>query len=213
MKRFATRVIYQVVGILLFAIGLVLTIRANIGYAPWEVFHSGLGIAIGISIGAASIIAGIVIVVIVTICGEKFGFGTIFSMIFTGVFLDALLMLDIIPLAANVFIGVAMLIAGMFVVSVGTYFYMKSAFGAGPRDNLMVVLNKKTKLPIGACRGIVELTVTIIGWLLGGMVGIGTLITVLAIGFCIQIVFTAFKFDAASVEHETFAQTLKRLRI
>ncbi|MCL2058562.1 MAG: hypothetical protein FWH01_05835 [Oscillospiraceae bacterium] len=211
MKQFAIRATYLIVGIILFAVGLVLTIRANIGYAPWEVFHSGLGLAVGISIGDASIIAGVIIVIIVTACGEKIGLGTVFSMILTGVFLDELLKLDIVPLAPNMPIGILMLVAGMFVIAAGTYYYIKSAFGAGPRDNLMVVLNKKTKMPVGLCRGIVELVVTFVGWLLGGMVGVGTVITVVAIGFCVQIVFAVFKFDAAAVEHETLAQTYKAL--
>jgi len=84
---------------------------------------------------------------------------------------------------------------------------MKSAFGAGPRDNLMVVLNRKTKLPVGICRSIVELSVTLAGWMLGGMVGIGTVISIIAIGFCIQITFAIFKFNPAAVEHETLKQT------
>jgi uncharacterized membrane protein YczE len=102
------------------------------------------------------------------------------------------------------------LIAGLFILSLGSYFYIKSAFGAGPRDNLMIVLNRKTKLPVGVCRSIVELSVTLAGWILGGMVGIGTVISVVAVGFCIQITFAAFKFDAAAVEHETLKETYDR---
>ena len=128
-------------------------------------------------------------------------------MVFTGVFIDLIMMVDIISLAADLAVGILMLIMGLFIVSVGSYFYIKSAFGAGPRDNLMVVLNRKTKLPVGICRSTVELFVTITGWLLGGMVGIGTVISAIAIGFCIQFTFAVFRFDAAAVEHETLKQT------
>ena len=210
IQKFAFRLSILVVGTFLTALGIVLTIKANIGYAPWEVFHVGLALSTKMSIGVASIAAGVVIVVIVTVCGEKIGFGTICSMVLTGVFIDLIIMLNIIPLTVNMTVGIMMLITGLFVISTGTYFYIKSAFGAGPRDNLMVVLNRKTKLPVGICRSIVELSATLVGWILGGMVGIGTVISVIAIGVCIQITFAMFRFDPAAVEHETLKQTLNK---
>ena len=208
MKSLLTRLLYLTAGLLLFAFGIVIMIKANVGYAPWEVFHAGLAYTIGISIGVASIIAGVVIVAIVTAFGEKLGLGTILSMILTGVFIDLIMMLNIIPAAAASFAaGLIMLIIGLFVVSIGSYFYIKSAFGAGSRDNLMIVLNRKTRLPVGVCRSMVELAVTLAGWFLGGMIGIGTVFSVVIIGFCIQITFAIFKFNPASVQHETLKQT------
>jgi len=75
----------------------------------------------------------------------------------------------------------------------------------------MVVLTRKTKIPVGICRGAVELLVTFIGWLLGGMVGIGTVISVVAIGFCIQITFRALKLDVTKIRHETLRETYAAL--
>jgi len=199
-------------GLLLYAIGIILTIKAHVGYAPWDVFHVGLSLTTGISIGFASIITGVVIIIFVTIAGEKIGIGTLANIILIGLFIDLILFLDIIPLAENIVIGIAMLLAGLFVISLGSYFYIKSAFGAGPRDNLMVVLNRKTKLPVGVCRSIVELIATIAGWFLGGMVGVGTVISVVAIGFFIQITFAIFRFKAADVKHESVLQTFRNLR-
>ena len=212
MKGFVNRFLILSLGNFLFALGIVITIMADIGYAPWEVFHVGLALTTGMSIGVASIVAGIVIVAIVTVAGEKLGLGTIASMIMTGLFIDMIIELNVIPLADNLVIGIVMLVVGLFIVAFGSYFYIKSAFGAGPRDNLMVVLNRKTSFPIGVCRSAVELTVTFTGWLLGGKVGIGTVISIFAIGACIQIVFGIFKFDAASVKHETLKQTYDSLR-
>jgi len=197
--------------ILLYAIGVVVTIQANVGYAPWDVFHAGLSKTIGISFGVASIVAGVVIVAFVAVCGEKIGIGTIISMTVTGIFIDLIFLADVIPLAPSMAIGVIMLVAGLLIVSLATYFYIKSAFGAGPRDNLMVVLKRKTKLPVGVCRSIVELTVTLAGWRLGGMVGIGTVISIVAVGFCIQMVFMLFRFNPAEVKHETLKQTYDTL--
>jgi uncharacterized membrane protein YczE len=201
----------MLLGLILYGLGIVVTLKANIGYAPWEVFHVGLSIATGLSIGLSSIIAGIAIVIIVTVLGEKFGIGTIFSMILTGVFIDLFLLINFIPLAGNYLAGIIMVIIGLFIISLGSYFYIKSAFGVGPRDNLMVVLARKIKIPVGICRSVIELLMTFIGWLLGGMVGIGTVISVIAIGFCIQATFKALSFDVTAIKHESLNDTYNNL--
>ena len=212
MKTFVLRILSLLFGLLLYAIGIVLTIKANIGYAPWDVFHVGLSLTTGISIGLASIITGIVIVAFVTITGEKIGIGTLANILLIGIFIDLIIFLDFIPLVRNFLTGIVVLLAGLFVISLGSYFYIKSAFGAGPRDNLMVVLNRKTKLPVGVCRSIVELVATTVGWFLGGMVGIGTIISVVAVGFFIQMTFAVFKFKAAEVKHENVLQSYKAVK-
>ena len=211
MKRFLIRLTNMITGLIFYATGIVLMINANIGYAPWEVFHVGLANTIGLSIGVTSIIAGIFIVIIVTVLGEKLGFGTICSMILTGIFIDIIFYLKIIPVINNLLSGIFMSISGMFIIAMGSFFYIRSAFGAGPRDNLMVVLARRTKLPVGLCRSIIELLVTIIGWLLGGMIGLGTIISVIAVGFCIQTVFKIFKFDVTAIEHETLGDSMKSI--
>jgi len=202
MKLFLIRFMNMITGLILYALGIVLMINANIGYAPWEVFHVGLAKTMGLTIGVTSIIAGVVIVIIVTILGEELGLGTICSMILTGVFIDIIFLINIIPVINNLIIGIIMLVTGLFIIALGSYFYIKSAFGVGPRDNLMVVLAKKTKLPVGLCRSMIELLVTVIGWFLGGMIGIGTIISAVAVGFCVQIVFRVFKFDVTVIKHE-----------
>jgi len=202
----------MVIGLFLFALGIVLTIRANIGYPPWDVFHVGLANKIGLSLGIVSIIIGIILIILVTLLKEKFGLGTIFNVILIGLFIDFIFFIDIIPLIENLLFGIILLILGLFIIALGSYFYIKSGFGVGPRDNLMVVLNRRIKLPVGACRSIIELLVTVIGWVLGGMVGVGTVISVIGIGFCIQIVFKLFKFDVTLVKHETFAETFAQFK-
>jgi len=212
MKEFLFRLLGLIIGIPLFALGIVLKIRANIGYSPWDVFHVGFSISAGISIGLASIITGIVIITFVTLAGEKIGIGTVANILGVGLFTDLYLRLDFIPLGTNLLVGSVMLLSGIFVMSVGTFIYVRTAFGVGPRDNLMVVLIRKTKLPVGVCRTIVELTATVAGWFLGGMVGIGTVISVVATGFIIQMTFKMFKFKPTEVKHETIMQTFRNLR-
>ena len=192
-------------GLLFYSIGIVLTIKANIGYGPWEVFHVGLGKALGISIGNASIIVGFAVILITLLMREKLGLGTILNMILIGWFIDLILKLNLIPLVENKILGVAVLILGLYVISLGSFFYIGSGFGAGPRDGLMVALTRKLKLPIGIIRGGIELTATIIGWLLGGMAGIGTIISGVAIGFCIQSTFRVLKFKPTEIKHATLS--------
>jgi uncharacterized membrane protein YczE len=209
MKQFVARILSLIFGVFLYGLGIVITIQANIGYAPWDVFHVGLAQKTGLTIGTVSILVGAVVVVINIIFGEKFGLGTLLNMILIGVFIDLILMSNIIPKQEKLVPGILLLITGLFVIAIGSYFYIRVAFGAGPRDSLMVVLNRKTKLPIGVCRSAIELIVTVTGWFLGGMVGIGTVISVLGIGFCVQLVFGFFRFVPAAVKHETLYQTYK----
>ncbi len=209
MKQFYSRLLRLIVGLFLYSLGIVITIRANVGYAPWEVFHSGLSKIMGINIGSASILIGVIIVVATVLLGEKLGLGSILNMLLIGVFIDVLLGLNLIPAADNFVLGTIMLIAGLFVIAFASYFYISSAFGAGPRDSLMVALTRITKLPVGVCRGGIEGLAVLAGWRLGGMVGVGTIISALAIGACVQITFKLLKFDAAQVKHETLDQTLK----
>jgi len=211
LKQFLIRLINVMIGLFLYALGIALTVQAHIGYAPWDVFHIGLADKFGSTIGIVSIFVGMIIVIIVTFAGEKIGLGTVLNVIVIGIFLDIILESGIIPIALNLPLGVIMIVAGLFIIAIGSYFYMKSAFGTGPRDNLMVVLTKKTGMPIGICRSIVDITVTVVGWLLGGMVGAGTIIAAVAGGLCIQIVFKMLKFDVTAIKHETLFYTFASL--
>ena len=211
MKLMIVRLLSVIIGLIFYALGIVVTIKANIGYAPWDVFHVGFANTFGISIGLSSIIVGLVIVVILIILKEKIGLGTVLNMILIGAFIDIIMAINIIPTPNILVINILMLIAGLFLISIGSFFYIRSAFGIGPRDNLMVVLTKRTKIPVGICRSIIELLATVIGWRLGGMVGIGTIISVIGIGFCIQITFRILRFDIASVKHESIFETFNVL--
>jgi uncharacterized membrane protein YczE len=203
IKRF----IKLIFGLFLYALGVVFAIQANIGYAPWTVFHAGLASTLGMTIGLATISVGALIVILDFILGEKVGMGTILNMLLIGTFMDGLLALDLIPASTTFAGGVMLLIAGQFIIALASYFYIGSAFGAGPRDSLMIALARKTGFPIGICRSLVEVTAVIVGWQLGGMVGVGTIIAAFGIGFCVQITFQALHFDTTAIEHETLAQT------
>lgn len=209
MRKFFLRLIHLILGLFICSSGIAITLRAQIGYLPWDVFHTGLAKTMGISIGTATIGAGTVIILLVLLLREKIGLGSLFNMVLVGLFLDFILWLEVIPESSSFSLSVVMLIAGLFIIALGSYFYIGSAFGAGPRDSLMVALARKTRLPIGVCRGAVELTALLCGWRLGGMVGIGTVISALLVGFCLQSTFRVFKFDPTQVQHQTLGEVYR----
>ncbi len=210
-KNFYIRLLRLIWGLFLYALGIVVTMKANIGFAPWDVFHVGVANQIGFSIGTVSILTGLIICIVTVLLGEKLGLGTLLNMVLIGVFMDLLLSIPIIPKAEIYAVGILMDVFGLFIIALASYYYIGSAFGAGPRDSLMVALTRKTGLPVGICRGTIELIAVLVGWRLGGMIGVGTIISALAIGFCVQITFRILKFDATKLQHETLDQTILKL--
>ena len=211
MSKVMERLVRLFAGLFLYAMGIVITMKANIGFAPWEVFHAGVGKTIGMTIGNVSIITGLLIVILTFVLGEKLGLGTLLNMVLIGIFMDILLRMDILPTMTDWRSGVLMMVAGLFVIALASYFYIGSGFGAGPRDSLMVALTRKSGLPVGFCRGSIELAAVVSGWILGGMVGAGTVFYVFVIGFCVQFTFRVLRFDPAQVCHETLDQTFNHI--
>ncbi|NLN98139.1 MAG: hypothetical protein GX127_07170 [Eubacteriaceae bacterium] len=212
MNQYALRIIKMFVGFIFYGLGIVVTLRANIGYAPWEVFHVGVANTVGMSIGMVSILVGVVIFIITVSLGETLGSGAILNMIFIGVFTDLFNMLSFIPEAQNLTMGLVMMVVGLTIISFATYLYISSAFGTGPRDSLMVALSRITGFSAGACRGFIEVSVTVIGYFLGGSVGVGTVLSALVVGFILQGVFKIFQFEPKNVQHEDMKETFNRLK-
>lgn len=212
MKKFFLRLIKLIFGLFMYAVGIITCINSNIGYAPWDVFHVGLSQTTGLSIGEVSILAGIVIVIFNTIMKETFGIGTILNVLLIGGFLDLINWVNIIPVMHNFWYGLLMMQIGLLVMSIASYFYISSGFGAGPRDSLMVLFTRKSGWPVGVCRSIVESVAVISGFFLGGYVGLGTLIFVLLIGIYIQIVFKAFKFEPKNIKQESLKDTFNMFK-
>lgn len=210
MNDFFVRTSKVIFGLSIYALGLVLSIHANIGLAPWDAFSIGVSGVTGISYGVVSIITGIIIlIVVVGWLKEKIGIATVLNTILIGVFVDLLQSYNIIPYMTNFFLGILMLLTGQVVVSFATYFYIGPGLGCGPRDTLMVALGKAfPTIPIGAVRGVIEGTVLIIGWLLGAKVGLGTVIAVFGMGFIMQMTFKLLHFEVREVDHESLFQTI-----
>ncbi len=209
LKNYLKRTVRLLFGLFLYSVGLLLSVHANIGLAPWDAFSMGVSYITHISYGSVSILTGIVILIVVAgFLKEKIGFGTILNTILIGVFFDLIDSLNIIPFMTSFFPGILMLLSGQVVVSLATYFYISSGMGSGPRDTLMVALSKLfPKAPIGVIRGSIEGTVLVIGFLLGAKVGIGTVIAVFGISFILQTTFKLLKFDIKTLVHENVFET------
>lgn len=212
MQRYFQRILKLILGLFLYAFGIVVTMKANIGFAPWQVFHEGLANISGFTIGQISIIIGFLVCIIDLIMGEKLGIGTLFNMLLIGIFIDLIIFLDFIPIMKSFSSGLIMLFVGMFIIAAASFFYISSSFGAGPRDSLMVAVEKKTGFTVGTSKALIEGAVVFTGWLLGGPIGLGTVIAAFGIGFCIEIVFRLVDFDPSEIEHESFLNTYAKIR-
>lgn len=211
-NHYIRRLLWLVMGMLVSAIGITMMLQANIGLEPWSVLQQGLAQTLGITYGTASMIVGAFAIGAAVLCGESFGFGTVINIILCAVFIDGLLWLGWIPQMHTLLTGLPMLLIGLEPLALGTWMYMKSALGAGPRDALMVALARKTGRSVGLCRASVEIFVIIAGFLLGGQVGIGTVICAVGLGSLFNINFHLLHFEAAKLHQENVAETLQNLR-
>ncbi|MHC1681762.1 MAG: YitT family protein [Clostridiaceae bacterium] len=201
IKSIVIRFFKLYLGLFLFAVGIVFTINAGLGLSPWDVFNSGLSKTFNITIGQANIYVGLVILIINIFFKEKIGYGTISNMIFIGIFIDLLMIYKLIPVFDGFILRILMLLAGMIIIGFASFLYISTGFGSGPRDGLMIVLTRLTNRPVSIVRSSMESAVVIIGYFLGGNVGIGTLISAITIGHIVQLVFKLLNFDVSRVKH------------
>lgn len=154
-------------------------VRADLGLGPWDVLHEGLAVATGMSIGAATILVGTIVLLLWFPLRQRPGIGTVANVIWIGLMLDAILTATSAP--ATMTQRWVLLLAGPVVFSLGVALYIGAGVGTGPRDGVMTGL-AELGIPIAAARTGLELTVLLIGWLLGGTVGFGTVYFALAVG-------------------------------
>lgn len=179
------------IGFALYGLSIALSIQADLGTNTWSVFEVALSRLSGISIGRMSIIVAACVLVIVLLLREKVGWGTLGNILSIGLWLD--LFLSLIPFVEDHFIlQLVMLLASILIQGIASAVYIGVDAGAGPRDSLMLAVHRTTKLSLRLARASVELTVFVIGWLLGGPAGIGTLIFAVLIGPAVQWAFKIF---------------------
>jgi uncharacterized membrane protein YczE len=187
-------------GLFLFAAGSVTNLYSGLGMNPWGVFHVGITGISGLTLGQVSQLVGLVVLLIGWGLGFPPGWGTVSNMFFIGWFTDRIIEWGLIPKPTDVIGQYTLLLLSVVFVGAGSLFYMRVQLGAGPRDGLMVGLVRRLNKPVWLVRGSIEVSVLILGYLLGGPVGIGTVVTALTIGYSVQYAFKLGKFEGKSLQ-------------
>lgn len=210
----APKLLRLLLGLFLCALGVTFSINANLGLTPWDVFHQGVAASLGTSYGAVATITGLVILGIAVLLKEPIGIGTIIATTLIGPLVDIIGTLNFFHIATTMPQAFLMLGLNLICVALGTYLILSSGLGAGSRDSLMTAIAKRTpKLPVAVLRSGIEGCSLLVGWLCGGQVGIGTLISVIAIGPLLNLTFTVFGFELHTVEHASLKDAvLKKLQ-
>jgi len=172
-------------GLIIFGLGEGLLIVSASGASPWSVLAQGLFLNIGFSVGLITIFISIAVLLLWFPLKQKPGIGTILNALIIGLMIDACI--RYVPTPENYFNQVLLGAIAVFTVGLGGGIYLVANLGPGPRDGLMIGLQKKTNLPIASVRAVLEITVMSIGWYLGGTVGVGTLLFAFGIGPCIAL--------------------------
>ena len=174
------RIAQLAVGLLFYGLGISLMVRAELGIAPWDVLTQGLQLKTSLSFGLLTVLTSIVVLFLWIPIRQKMGIGTIANALLVGVFVEVGFLW--FPVPTNLVWSVLSFALGLVLVGFATGLYIGARFGPGPRDGLMTGLHRVTGWPIWVVRTGIEVTVLVIGWLMGGNVGFGTLAFALLIG-------------------------------
>lgn len=203
VKAILLNMLLAAVSLFINGFGIYLTIQANIGAAPWDVLNLGVSKSLGILYGTASIAVSLTILLIDILLKEPIGISMFIDAVVVGKSVDFFNWLGLVPKAESLLTAIPMMLVGLVILAYTQYGYMLASLGCGPRDTLLVGLAKRAgKLPIGAVSILLLSTATLIGWLLGGQVGIGTLICAFGAGPIMQLAFRTMHFDATHIRHQ-----------
>jgi uncharacterized membrane protein YczE len=185
--------IYLILGLSLFAIGETLLITANQGVSPWTVLAQGISFQTNLSIGFTTFIVSLIVLILWYPLKQKPGLGTILNIVLISIIID--LTIPILPYPKSFLFQIIQSIIAVFIVGLGSGFYLTANLGPGPRDGLMTGLQSLTNQPIALIRTIIEVSAVGLGFYLGGIVGIGTLLFAFGIGPTVSIgIFIVIKF-------------------
>ena len=172
--------LFLCLGLSLFGIGEGLLLVSHVGASPWSVLAQGIYLNVGFSIGIITVLISVGVLFLWWPLNQKPGIGTILNALIIGLMID--ICIKYVPTPENYISQLFLAIVAVLIVGLGGGIYLVANLGAGPRDGLMIGLQKKTNLPIASVRAFLEITVMSIGWYLGGTVGVGTLLFAFGIG-------------------------------
>jgi uncharacterized membrane protein YczE len=174
-------------GLICFGIGIAFMKQSQLGLSPWEVLHDGLAKVSGVQIGTVSILIGALVLLLWIPIREKPGIGTVLNILIIGTVTNLTLLIT--PIASQLSLQVFWLVTGLLGIGLGSALYLGSRLGAGPRDGLMMAFYRRSGWSIRLVRSVLESSVLLVGWMLGGKIGVGTLAFAFGIGPLIQFMF------------------------
>ncbi len=182
-------------GLFLFAVGVVALLESRLGLSPWDVLHQGIARHTPLSFGEANIAVGVAILLAAWALGVAPGFATIANGVLVGVFIDRLTAIDLVAdLAHSVLAArIALLAGGIALIGVATALYIGAALGAGPRDSLMIAGVQRTRARVGVVRAAIEGGALLAGIVLGGTFGLGTVAFALLVGPAVELSFALLR--------------------
>ena len=216
-KGYAKRIFIVTFGLVFAAYGVGLTVTANLGVSPWDVFSQGVALKLTeitgrqIMMGTITQITAALVIFVDIALKEKIGVATIIDTCIFGGALNFFLKHNMLPYPDAFIVRFIIMILGYFIWGLGIYIYMKPALGAGPKDALFVIFAKR-KIPVAVAKNSIEAVVFVIGWVLGGTIGIGTVVAVFAMGYIIEFWFKVFSFDVTKVQNESLFDTAKNFK-
>lgn len=189
VRAAAPRLPRLLVGLVAFGTGIAMMVEAGLGLGPWEVLNQGIARQLGLEIGTVSVLLGIPILALWLPLGERPGIGTVCNVLLIGTSTNLALSLLPTPDASVLAVRAALMLGGVVTIAIGSGLYLSTDLGPGPRDGIMTGIHHRFGWSIRRSRTLVELTVLILGWLLGGTVGVGTIVFAFGIGPLVQLVF------------------------
>ncbi|AZM63405.1 MULTISPECIES: YczE/YyaS/YitT family protein [unclassified Streptomyces] len=192
----ARRLLQLYAGLALYGASSALLVRSGLGLEPWNVLHQGLSERTGLSMGLVLTITGAAVLLLWIPLRQRPGLGTVSNVLVIGAAMDATL--AVLPDAHAMAVRVVLMAAGIVLNGAATGLYIAARFGPGPRDGLMTGLNRRTGVSVRLVRTAIEITVVVTGFLLGGTVGVGTLLYAVAIGPLAQVFLRLFTVPSES---------------
>ncbi|MEO7260826.1 MAG: hypothetical protein ABI047_06165 [Jatrophihabitantaceae bacterium] len=188
--RWGRRLGQLYLGLVLFGVSAAMQVQAGLGLDPWDVLHQGIALGLNRQIGTVSIAVGALVLLLWIPLRQRPGLGTVSNVLVVGLAMNATL--AVLPVQHGNAARTAMLVGAVLLCGLATGMYISAGFGPGPRDGLMTGISRRAGISIRLSRTIVELTVLLTGWLLGGTVGVGTVLFAVAIGPLAQLFLRLF---------------------
>jgi uncharacterized membrane protein YczE len=202
-RELARRLPPLLVGIALISLGIALSVRAHLGLAPWDVFHQGVSERTGMSLGWVIVGVGVIVLLAWVPLRQPFGFGTIVNTVLVGALVKVFL--SVIGTPGVMVVRIAMLVAAMAAFGIGGGLYIGAALGPGPRDGIMTAITARGH-PLWVVRTVLELSVLVVGWVLGGNVGVGTALIAFSLGPTTHFAIRRFHLPVPSTSVEVLGE-------